>query len=83
MFTVLTILGGYLIFVGMVVAVGRAAARGSFVLEPLSRKDVIGKDVPGAPSAGSPEPVVRAPRAASTRTARRGSRTSSGAGIAS
>jgi hypothetical protein len=78
MFTVLTILGGYLIFVGMVLAIGRAAARGSFVLEPLSRRDAL-----APPSDGSYEPAMRAPRAAVSRATRRGSRTSSGAGIAS
>jgi hypothetical protein len=78
MFTVLTIVGGYLIFVGIVVVVGRAAARGSYVVEPLSRKDVR-----GAPSEGGPEPDARALRATSARATRRRSRTSSGAGIAS
>jgi hypothetical protein len=77
MFTVLTILGGYLIFVGIVVVVGRAAARGSFELEQVSRRDVY-----APPSDGGPEPAIRAPRAASSRATRRGSRTSSGAGLA-
>jgi hypothetical protein len=77
MFTVLTILGGYLIFVGIVVVVGRAAARGGCVLEPLSRKDVL-----GPPSEGGHESVIRGPRAVTPRIAAPGSRTRSGAPIA-
>jgi hypothetical protein len=77
MFTMLAILGGYLIFVGLVVAFGRAVARDRVVLGPLSGQDV------ASPSEGSPKPPMRAPLAVSSSAARRTGRAGTGATVAS